>query len=194
MDADLSFNALRGSWHWVTTMAYWLGPCRDFNGTDEELLQFDQEMSFNYDMEEQMECTGRVWAKPESRWYRDFRPITPVQLVKEWSPFPLALQLLGEPSQWAAGAEGTSCRPIVTFWDGTRIAEACIPPLEPAEKDAQRFISVLHLALQRARKEHWGLILCGRPGWSYDSGVPIGGSIAESMRSHGYVLTDRRPR
>jgi hypothetical protein len=182
MDVSLDFTDLRGTWHWVNALAYWIAVCRRPTEEAGGWLDVCDAMSGHFDVENQVSCDGWPEAGKGDTWYRQLRLFAPVQLVKEWSPFPLAEQLLGVPLIREVDVAKDFCRSVVFTWGRGQLGGADLQLIEPDCADHQRFVSLLRVGVERARQRGEGLLLAGRPGWGADSGLAMPGWVAKSMK------------
>lgn len=180
---NLDFDSLRqesAAPSSCTTFAYWVGILTDIDSriaTDAD--EACAAMSHQYDVEEQGNLCGFPEYVPAV-----FRPIAPVTLAKEWSPLPLALQLLGEPVRISSAEYGKRSlifRPSL--------------PLASAESgaDIAHFLFLLkHVVKSSTDGDH--IMVCGCPGWSYRNLDPMFRGVKKQMREFGFVFQDRKPK
>ena len=190
----LTFDELRGTDNNITSLAYWVTLTRVWRFDDEERSQLANAMSYQYDVEEQSECSG--WAEllvDDPRWRRRLRPIAPVQLAREWSPCPLASEILGAPFSSSVSTRGFLGREVVLIWHRRQTETVRRLTRWTSTDDERRFVELLGDACLLARKHRAGVLLVAQPGWSYENDFPIAEWIADSMRGRGYVRTDRKP-
>jgi hypothetical protein len=193
--ASLTFHDLRNPKdRTTTTLAYWLTLTRAWRIDEATRDQLKNAMSYQYDIEEQMECTG--WAEllsSDPRWQRRLRPIAPVQLALEWSPCPLAETLLGAPCSQSISTDGLPGRRVAMVWHRRQLER--IQRLSHASHapDEQRFVELLGDAVLLARMHGCGILLVAQPGWDYKRARPMKLNIAQSMIRCGYLQTDRHP-
>lgn len=151
-------------------------------------------MSYQFDVEEQTECTG--WAdllSSDPRWRHRLRPIAPVQLALEWSPCPLAEQLLGTPFSQSVETDGFPGRCVAMVWHRRQLERIQRLSHASSSPDERRFVELLGDAVLLARMHRCGVLLVAKPGWSYTHARPMKPDIAQSMIRCGYVQTDRHP-
>ncbi len=189
--AEYDFNALKAasfgaSAGWLNTFAYWLGVLSDPSSKfAREADETCSAMACQYDVEEQAQEIDSL------RSYRDvipsiFRPIAPVTLSLDWSPFPAAFAALGQPVHLNRGGAG---RALAIF----RPVES--PTIPSATADERHFLFLLRHACDRAIQTKTWVLLAGSPGWSYTSEDYIAGDpdLQQLMADFGFVFYARKP-
>ncbi len=180
----LDFESLREEFaapSHCTTLAYWIGVLTDIRSkiaTNAE--EACAAMSHQYNVEEQDNLCGYPEYVPDI-----FRPIAPVTLALKWSPFPLALDIMGEPLTFDSGGYGAR---LFAFQPTSK---KNVSPFGSA--DTRHFIFLLESAIRRARLDDY-VLLCGSPGWSYLNADCIYRSTRRLMRDFGFVYQERKPR
>tara|TARA_B100001971_G_C18002008_1_gene437825 strand:+ start:60 stop:662 length:603 start_codon:yes stop_codon:yes gene_type:complete len=164
-----------------TTIAYWIGvltnTCSKISTDAEEACAV---MSHQYDVEEQDNFCSFPEYIPTI-----FRPVAPVTLTLKWSPFPLALDVMGEPVTADAAKYGNR---LFVFRPEKKKR---IDPFGSA--DIRHFLFLLESAIQSTGpNEH--ILLCGSPGWSYTEPDHIYGSTRRLMKDFGFVYQRRKPK
>jgi hypothetical protein len=136
-------------------------------------------MSHQYDVEEQGNLAGYPEYVPSI-----FRPLAPVTLAKEWTPFPMAITLLGSPVHASAADYG---KRLFVFEPRSLALTGCEPGL-----DAAHFGFLLSEAIRHAKGRY--IMMCGSPGWSYSSLDYISAGIRKRMEDAGFVFQRRKPK
>lgn len=189
-EEELTFEALATRESCATTLAYWIGTLtRAGFALVEHAEPITIAMALQYDLEQQAGGTGVLF--PEGAdWRGAFLPVAPVQLADRWSPFPDAAEALGPPSLRVMGLDTFGSRCVVMAWSPDAIVTA---PLRatPARGDRQRLRGLLEVSVMRARERDLGVLLAGKPGWSYADAYPMTRQTAARMRRAGFVVTDR---
>jgi hypothetical protein len=185
-----SFEALRGTADWCTSLAYWLGPYRGALESN-AVLGVGAAMSFQYDSEEQADAFGRALPIDET-WTKVFAPVAPVQLTSRWSPLACAIEILGAPSIEAV-TDGSYSRMAVVAWDPDRVSSVTSTARQSASADEKRFVGLLTVSVTRARERRRGVLVAAQPGWSYETVHPISKTTARLMGKAGFVVTTRKP-
>jgi hypothetical protein len=167
----------------VDTLAYWVGCCDLARLDGLDALGITAAMARQYDLEEQADRLGRVGSALEP-----VRPVAPVQLVRAWSPVPLAVELHGEPDWMSAGTDVMDTVAVALAWNRPKVIHGT---------NAHRAAKLLAVAAMRAgglpRRpgELPGVLLAAKPGWSYERAHPLSDETRRLMRQAGYALTDR---
>ena len=181
---NLDFDSLRLEFaapKSCTTVAYWIGVLTNVRSkiaTDAE--EACAVMSHQHDVEEQDNFCSFPEYIPTV-----FRPIAPVTLALKWSPFPLALAIMGEPFSFDSTSSGNR---LFIF------RPEMIKRMEPFGcADIRHFQFLLAAAIQSAKSNEY-ILLCGSPGWSYNSPEHIYGSTRRMMKDFGFVYQRRKPR
>lgn len=185
---DLSFGALAPSGEEWSCLAYWVGPCdvEALRGVD--AIGLTRAMSYQYDVEDLADRTGRVIA--DADWRADFTPVAPVQLTRAWSPLPYAADVLGPPDWVSIEPAGMHTRAAGCAWRSP--ADTGVPATARSHsEDHERFRRLLIVALMRAREVNRGVLIVAKPGWSYDHARPTNDNTRRLMESVGFVVPDR---
>jgi hypothetical protein len=185
----LSFRHLAGDdAPWLTSLAYWIGPCIVAELAGAAAGAIASSMSYQYDIEEQAERTGRVLS-PDAGWETFFNPVAPVQLTRAWSPLPAAVDLLGTPDWSSVETESPSARAAAYAW--TTAGRQPRFTTAVADGDHERFRQLLAATMVRADRPGWGILIAAKPGWSYDHGHAMSPETRQLMEDSGFVVTDR---
>jgi hypothetical protein len=145
-------------------------------------------MSYQYDIEEQAERTGRVLSL-DAGWETFFSPIAPVQLTKAWSPLPAAVGLLGTPD-WSSVETGSpSARAAACAW--TSAGRQPQFTTAGVDRDPRRFRQLLAATMVRADDLGQGILIVVKPGWSYDHAHTMSPVTRKLMEDSGFVISDR---
>ena len=156
------------------TFAYWVVLCEAEVVRHYDAGGITSAMSYQFDWEEQADRTGRVRAPSI-----EFRPVAPVQLTREGSPLPEAVELLGEPT-WhsvVAPAAAHSWNPV---------------PHNVFQHEGRRLRRLLAVAIMRARERGLGVLVAAKPGWGYDLAErPFSAGTCRLMASAGFAVLDR---
>jgi hypothetical protein len=143
-ELDLSFAALTAR-RWIDTLAYWIGRYDLADLHDINALGITAAMSYQYDVEEGADRTGRVM--PEDAGWRDrFAPVAPVQLTRAWSPLPCAIELLGSPDWRSVEPDALGTLAVACVWRSPRPR----PQPPPDDADQSRFHQLLVVTVDRA--------------------------------------------
>lgn len=191
MQMPLSFEALCNTNLDHKTLAYWIGlfalqPWPPIYKA--EALQ--AAMSYQYDIEEQAGDTGVLFS-PDAEWRNSFQPLAPVQLVKEWSPLPYAMEILGTPA-WSDLADSSGLRTACLAWLPTSLTSVRKHQLTSASSlDQQRFLQLLTVGAMRGIDRNKALLIVACPGWSYEHGYRFNDRTQAYMRKAHFVVTDR---
>jgi hypothetical protein len=191
MRTPRTFEELRGvGSEWCKSLAYWLGP---YGGKldAKEMLGIAAVMSFQFDLEEQADAYGGALPDDQT-WTKAFTPVAPVQLAREWSPLPCAVDVLPEPSVEAI-EDGTGIRMAVAAWEATRLSSVKTIARQSTSADEKRFLGLLAVSVARAQQSQRGLLIAAKPGWSYERVHAVSKATARLMGKAGFVLTTRRP-
>ncbi len=199
--SDFSFETLvkqsAGGERIYSTFAYWL--CVTGWPFSRVLRSADwacAAMSHQYDTEEQDNLRGFPQYVP-----RVIRPIAPVTVAYRWSPFPRAIELLGQPTRIRMDEYGT----VLMLFEPSHFETANDPCT-----DLGHFEFLLKHACERAMQSRHlmfkrQVFLCGSPGWSYKlTGFNSSeeGDLdccyeneerAELMKEFGFVHCSRKP-
>jgi hypothetical protein len=173
---------------WLTSLAYWIGPCVVAELADAAAGPISSSMSYQYDIEEQAEWTGRV-LPADADWTTFFTPVAPVQLTEAWSPLPAAVDLLGTPDWSSVETDSPGVRAAACAW-----TTAGRPPqfaTTVADRDHKRFRQLLAMTMIRADGPGQGVLIAAKPGWSYDHVHAISPVTGKLMEESGFVVTDR---
>jgi len=108
-------------------------------------------------------------------------PVSPVSMARLWSPFPLAVHLLGRPI--SSGIHESTC---FGLWPkGKRDIE-----IEKRESDVSFFQTLLRGVLHHP-SDHDGVALVVSIGWSYDNDSKFDGFQKRIMKRLGFIETRR---
>jgi hypothetical protein len=187
-----TFEELRGTATWNTTLAYWVG---NYRGPDEpgELLSLARVMSLQYDFEAQADRHGRVFPE-DNDWTTRFAPVAPVQLALGWSPVPRAIELLGAPAVEAFELEGDT-HTVTCAWappSDLKVTARRLRAARPTSPDDKRLVELLTATAMRTHAKASRILLVARPGWSYERAGIITPRTESLMKRAGFVVADRR--
>jgi hypothetical protein len=151
-----------GTWHLnlpsCGTVAYWLLPVQLEATSGVSAEEWAAILSYQIDMEGQAVEEADFYSNPMMP--ESIGPFSPVSMAKLWSPFPLAVDVLGEPLKAEISQQGEA----VALWARRRVAVE----IDERESDVSFFQTLLDRML-RLDISHDGLALIGRVGWSYDN-------------------------
>jgi hypothetical protein len=148
------------------TFAYWLGVLNDpVSETARHVRKICQALSYHFDVEDQADNAGQL-SRYQDLMPVSFRPIAPVTLTKRWSPFPLAVAVMGDPDY----SDCEKRRVVATF---SPREELHLPG--PGSPDQAHFGGLLQACNERALVNHRWILLAGAVGWSYDRDGTLGG-------------------
>ncbi|WP_223650865.1 hypothetical protein [Hymenobacter psoromatis] len=188
LNQNLDFATLNkdaGNETWNNTFTYWLLLLRDLqNPIARQAKEACAIMSFQYDIEDQAEDEESLIGDPDLI-PAVFIPIAPVTLALEWSPFPAAINALGNPLHFDTdGGETLAIFTPATDFDAPN-----------ATPDERHFGFLLQHACKRAINTKSLILLVGSPGWSYASEdfLESAPDIQELMKNFGFVYTLRKP-
>lgn len=180
-----TLNHMAGNETWNDTFAYWLLVLHDSSSLyARDAYKAQGVMSHQYDVEEQGNLEGEG---PDGSLVPEvFVPIAPVTLALRWSPFPAAIEALGQPIH--ADVNRGDILAIFT--------PQILPQVLGSTLDKQHFSLLLHHACVRALKENALVLLVGSPGWSYDSEdfLEEEPEIRKLMDDLGFAYTLRKPK
>ncbi|GAA4495715.1 hypothetical protein GCM10023172_07870 [Hymenobacter ginsengisoli] len=169
---------------WCDTFAYWLlilhDPSSIYARNADEAQSI---MSYQYDVEDQGNLEGEG---PDGKLFPNvFMPIAPVTLALRWSPFPAAMQNLGQPLHLDKH-QGDA---LAVF------APQLVDEATASTPDEKHFNFLLRHACARAAAEKALVLLVGSPGWSYDSEDYLESEpeIRQLMHETGFIYTLRKP-
>jgi hypothetical protein len=155
----LTFESLAPDAADDAAFAYWMGLCtQESYGAATMAAAMVQQ----YEIEDQAGQTERLFSDGE--WRGHFVPIAPVQLTTGWSPFPLALERLGRPTEGLIESIDEGPRAVVCRWVVSRAPDSRLS-LRDKHIDATRFRGLLDLATARALRTQQSVLLIGRIGW-----------------------------
>lgn len=185
----LSFQHLMGdNRRELTSLAYWIGPCVVAELADAAAGPISSSMSYQYDIEEQAEWTGRVLPL-DVEWTTLFTPVAPVQLTRAWSPLPAAVELLGTPDWSSVETDSPSARAAACAW--TTAGRRPQFTTTVVDSDHKRFRQLLAVTMIRAESPGRGILIVAKPGWSYDHARAMSPVTRKLMEYSGFVVTDR---
>lgn len=185
--ANLDFTALHkaaGYEDWNDTFAYWLLVLHDPSSLyARDADEAQSIMAYQYDVEEQGNLEGEG---PEGSLVPEvFVPIAPVTLAFRRSPFPAAVEALGQPL-YTDSKKGDTL---------SIFAPRALSKVFGSTPDEQHFSFLLHHACARALETDALVLLVGSPGWAYDSEdfLEEEPEIRKIMADFGFVYTLRKP-
>jgi len=174
----------------TTTFAYWLlVEKKKLKDAKIDLDALSSWFSYHYDVEEQATSKKRVLSTSE--YSKHFRPVSPITLAQEWTPYSLAIDALDAPL--INKREETNFHPFTLAVFQSKFLGAWDPKIENEHED--HFAFLLRLAASLAEMNTGRIFLIGSPGWSYDSWKNkfkyMNPDTAICMNQAGYIYTDR---
>jgi hypothetical protein len=168
------------------SFAYWLC-CLHKEPKDFSAGNLKSAMSYHFDVEEQAYTPKMLNSRPELI-PKCLTPIAPVTLAPQWSPFPMAVSILGKPEQH--GSDSGSAFAVWTprYLGGDEVATKTT--------DEAHFLFLIRLATSAARASKCRVLLVGSPGWCYRTAAKryMNPDTAVMMHDAGYLFTERVPR
>lgn len=189
----LTFEELRGDSD-CASLAYWIGTFRRRSRLLKGgLLVALQSMSLMFDVEEQADSVRRL--RPQYEPIEGaFEPVAPVQIVREWSPAPISIAVLGQPDHGECEFHRYGSGGCVLCWhrpDGRRMHWERLALSSP---DQRRFGRLLRATVARAQNRSCDLLLAAKVGWGCDGLLPFPKRVVTLMKRQGFVVTTRRAR
>ena len=174
----------------IDTFAYWvLVEQMPIPSEFADLNVLKRWMSYHYDAEEQA-YTAQMLRTNDDLVPHYIRFVAPVTLAERWTPFQMAINLLGSPIRAERG-EGMWSAAICTF------QPKFLGGSEPKDRSehARHFVFLLRMACSVALRENSRILIIGSPGWSYrywkDQFYMMNPDTAVLMHEAGYLYTDR---
>ncbi len=170
------------------SFAYWI--CRLHKQPKPDLFcteRLKSAMSYHFDVEEQA-YTPKMLRSPPNLIPNYLTPIAPVTLALKWSPFPMAISILGQPE-----SHGSSDGAAFAVWSPRYLGA---DDTDTTTTDEAHFLFLLRLAASAAMAAKCRVLLVGSPGWSYTHalGRYMNPDTAIMMHEAGYLFTERVPR
>jgi hypothetical protein len=172
---------------WQTSFAYWL--CRLNKLPPPDVFSAENlksAMGYHFEVEEQAH-TLNMLNSPTDLIPKYLAPLAPVTLAQKWSPFPLAISMLGDPEFHGASERSRSAFAV---WSPRYLGKEKITT---TIRDEEHFVFLFRLAASAALEAKCRILLVGSPGWSYESAVDnrMNPDTALLMLQAGYVFTER---
>lgn len=174
----------------MTTFAYWL--CTVEREAEFPAIgELASAMTTQCDLEEQL-SESAAFDQIHALTPSPLKPLAPVTLTKQWSPFPAACEILGAPiNRDSIRDQHQAC--AFAIWKPTWLGDLATNNFT---RDESHFRYLLRLASVKADQLGRDIFVLGKIGWSYDGELesPTNPEVALAMLEYGFVYTDRVPR
>lgn len=158
-----TFNSMRGNDTSCDSLAYWLALV---DSIENAILKKDHLLAYQYDFEEQVDNPMDL---NDGHLPAGFSPLTPVMLVKEWSPIGALLEKGIDPILLKNIGAGPPFGNWVGFWNPQKVRAA--PLISSCESDGELFWSLFSLASDRASRSQRLVCIDSMVGWSYEAAI-----------------------
>jgi len=172
------------------SLAYWVGTLREpLPPRLNDPAKLKACMALHFDREEQARDEDHIRAGLYDI-FDIFRPVAPVAVSEGWSPFPLALTLLGNPTSFGIKADAESGWPAFGVFQVPRLELAKVMARGPHEK---HFARVIQFAVEAAKDSSLReLLIVAAPGWSFRDVRRMPKQARQVMCFAGYREQERR--
>jgi hypothetical protein len=170
-----------------TSVAYWFGFLKQDLPSDLlEAKRLKSCMTLHFDREEQAWDENHIKSGLHDI-FDYFQPIAPVSLAELWSPFPMAIQLLGKPIH--SGTSEDSWPAYAVF----AVPEEPARRSSPSSVHAKHFARLTNLCITAAKERHSSqILLVAMHGWSYRDARRMTTHVRNIMGFAGYRFAERR--
>ena len=174
-----------------TSFAYWLlAEKRKKSPEKYELEDLSSWFSLHYDLEEQSHSKSEL--KSTGKYNKDFQPVSPITLAKEWTPFDLASEILGQPTFHSKEPGDFHAFTLARY--KSRFLGGVFPEAHHSEHESH-FIYLLRLVASYSELFTGNIYLMESVGWSYEheavNDMLTNPEVSVAMHQAGYLYTER---